>query len=136
MAKATITASMEMPRTAVNSTSPDLSGKASSTLMSGFDPKTVVHTARKDQARDVRIFDELVASFEDLRAEMGDDLQRWTNAAGRPRIGFRRTGTLAFLTESEDSDDFGEAVSWMRDRLDRLASTFNPKLQARLADEW
>ena len=91
--------------------------------------------ARKDQVRDVRIFDELVASFEDLRAEMGDDLQHWTNAAGRPRIGFRRTGTLAFLTESEDSDDFGEAVSWMRDRLDRLVSTFNPKLQARLADE-
>ena len=92
-------------------------------------------TARKDQVRDVRIFDELVASFEDLRVELGDELQLWTNAAGRPRIGFWRTGSLAYLSGNEEGDDFGEAVSWMRDRLDRLVSTLNPKLQGRLADE-
>ena len=92
-------------------------------------------TARKDQARDVRIFDELAASFEDLRAEMGDDLQHWTNAAGRPRIGFRRPGGLAFLSHDEGSSDFRDAVSWMRDRLDRLVSTLNPKLQSRLTDD-
>ena len=92
-------------------------------------------TARKDQARDVRIFDELAVSFEELRAEMGDDLQHWTNAAGRPRIGFRRPGGLAFLSHNEESSDFRDAVSWMRDRLDRLVSTLNPKLQARLADD-
>ena len=92
-------------------------------------------TARKDQARDVRIFDELTVSFEELRAEMGDDLQHWTNAAGRPRIGFRRPGGLAFLSHHEESSDFCDAVSWMRDRLDRLVSTLNPKLQARLADD-
>ena len=92
-------------------------------------------TARKNQARDVRIFDELAVSFEELRAEMGDDLQHWTNAAGRPRIGFRRPGGLAFLSHNEESSDFRDAVSWMRDRLDRLVSTLNPKLQARLADD-
>ena len=92
-------------------------------------------TARKDQVRDVRIFDELAMSFEDLRAEMGDDLQYWTNAAGRPRIGFRRPGGLAFLSHDEGSSDFRDAVSWMRDRLDRLVSTLNPMLQARLADD-
>ena len=92
-------------------------------------------TARKDQVRDVRIFDELVASLEELKAEMGDDLQLWTNAAGRPRIGFRRTGSLAYLSGNQESDDFREAVSWMRDRLDRLVSTLNPKLQERLADD-
>ena len=92
-------------------------------------------TARKDQARDVRIFDELAVSFEELRGEMGDDLQHWTNAAGRPRIGFRRPGGLAFLSHNEESSDFCDAVSWMRDRLDRLVSTLNPKLQARLADD-
>ena len=92
-------------------------------------------TARKDQARDVRIFDELAVSFKELRAEMGDDLQHWTNAAGRPRIGFRRPGGLAFLSHNEESSDFRDAVSWMRERLDRLVSTLNPKLQARLADD-
>ena len=92
-------------------------------------------TARKDQARDVRIFDELAVSFEDLRAEMGDDLQHWTNAAGRPRIGFRRPDGLAFLSHDVESSDFRDAVSWMRSRLDRLVSTLNPKLQARLADD-
>lgn len=92
-------------------------------------------TARKDQVRDVRIFDELVASFEELKVEMGDDLQHWTNAAGRPRIGFRRTGGLAFLRGNEGNDEFDEAVSWMRDRIDRLVSTLNPKLQGRLAEE-
>ena len=91
--------------------------------------------ARKDQVRDVRIFDQLAVSFEELRAEMGDDLQHWTNAAGRPRIGFRRPGGLAFMSHNEESSDFCDAVSWMRDHLDRLVSTLNPKLQARLADD-
>ena len=52
-------------------------------------------TARKDQARDVRIFDELVACFENLQAEMGDDLQHWTNAAG-PGSGFGVRATWRF----------------------------------------
>ena len=51
-------------------------------------------TERKDQARDVRIFDELAVSFEELRAEMGDDLQHWTNAAGRPWL--QATGRPGF----------------------------------------
>lgn len=92
-------------------------------------------TVRKDQVRDVRIFDELVASFAELQAEMGDDLQHWTNAAGRPRIGFRRTGGLAFLSDDKEGTEFGEATSWMRHRLDRLVSTLNPRLQARLAED-
>ena len=66
---------------------------------------------------------------------MGDALQHWTNAAGRPRIGFKQPGDLAFLSHNEESSDFRDAVSWMRDRLDRLVSTLNPKLQARLDDD-
>lgn len=80
-------------------------------------------TVRRDQARDARVFDEMVESVVELRTEMGDDFEHWTNPAGRPRIGFRRTGSLAFLSEHEGNDDFDEAVSWMQRRLDLLVSS-------------
>ena len=66
-----------------------------------------------------------------------EDLQQWTNAAGQPRIGFRRRGSLAFLAGNQDSvgtqdsEDFNAAVSWMRQCLDRLVSTLNPSTVAR-----
>ena len=91
--------------------------------------------ARRDQNHAVRIFDELSSSLEDLQQEIGDDLEQWNNPAGRPRIGFRRRGNLAFLSESEDSADFQNAVTWMRQHLDRLVSTLQTRLQAMLAAE-
>ena len=90
--------------------------------------------ARKDQPRAVRIFEELVASFAELQREMGDDLAHWQNAAGRPRIGFRRHGSLAFLAEGKESADFQTVVEWMRERLNFLVSTLHPRLQAMLAN--
>ena len=91
--------------------------------------------ARIDQPRAVRIFEQLVASFEELRCQMGDELEHWQNAAGRPRIGFRRHGSLAFLSEGEGSEAFREAVEWMRVHLNFLVSALHPRLQAMLAEE-
>ena len=90
---------------------------------------------RRDQTRAVRIFDQLVESFAELQSETGGELEHWEDSAGRPRIGFRKHGSLAFLTESEESDAFREAVAWMRKHLDVLVSTLHPRLQAMLAEE-
>ena len=87
---------------------------------------------RRDQTRAVRILDELSSSFEELQREIGSDLEQWKIRTGRPRIGFRRRGKLAFLAESEDSADFQDAVAWMRQHLDRLVSTLHPRLQEML----
>lgn len=91
--------------------------------------------ARRDQTRAVRIFDQLVESFAELQSETGSELERWENRAGRPRIGFRKHSSLAFLTASEESEDFLEAVEWMRKHLNLLVSTLHPRLQAMLAEE-
>ena len=91
--------------------------------------------ARRDQPRAVRIFDELSSSLDELRQEIGSDLEQWNNPAGRPRIGFHRQGDMTFLAESEDSADFQDAVAWMREHLNRLVSTLHPRLQAMLAEE-
>ena len=91
--------------------------------------------ARRDQPRAVRVFEQLVTSFEELKSQMGNELEHWRNAAGRPRIGFRRPGSLAFLAEGEESVDFRETVEWMQERLNFLVSTLHPRLQAMLADE-
>ncbi len=91
--------------------------------------------ARRDQPRAVRIFDELSSSLDELRQEIGSDLEQWNNPAGRPRIGFSRRSNLGFLSESNDSADFQDAVTWMREHLNRLVSTLHPRLQAMLAEE-
>ena len=91
--------------------------------------------ARRDQNHAVRIFDELSWSLEELQQEISNDLEQWNNPAGRPRIGFRWSGSLAFLSENEDSADFQNAVTWMRQHLDRLVSTLQPRLQRMLATE-
>ena len=89
---------------------------------------------RKDHEREVRIFNELVESLDELRQVL-PGLEQWTDhRSGRPRIGFRRHGSLAFLAESEESENFKEAVTWMREHLNRLVSELNPRLQARLKD--
>ena len=91
--------------------------------------------ARIDQLRAVRIFDQLVESFTELQSEMGAELEHWQNPAGRPRIGFWRQSSLAFLAGGHESEEFREAVSWMREHLNRLVSNLNPRLQTMLADE-
>lgn len=92
-------------------------------------------TPRKDHEREVRIFDELAESLDELRLGM-PGLEQWNDPnSGRPRIGFRRQGSLAFLSESVESEGFCDALAWMRDHLNRLVSELNPRLQASLKDE-
>ena len=92
-------------------------------------------TDRRDQARSIRILDELSASFENLQWGMGNNLEQWATRAGRPRIGFRRRGSLRFLAEGEDNADFQDAVAWMKHHLNVLVSTLYPRLQTMLDDE-
>ena len=91
-------------------------------------------TCRKDIPTAVRVYEDVEASFEELRREIGDDLISWINPAGRPRIGFRRKARLAFLAGSEDTSDFDDAVAWIRDRLDRLVSALHPRLKDLLSE--
>ena len=65
---------------------------------------------------------------------MGNDLEFWHNETGRPRIGFTRPTTLPFVDDGP-SGIFEEAVTWMRDRLDRLVSTLHPRLTEMLYGE-
>ena len=91
--------------------------------------------ARRDQSRAVRIFDEIVSSLDELKPEMGEELEIWNNAQGRPRLGFRRQGSLSFLAGGESSDSYAEAVSWMRHQLNRLVSGLHPRIQSMLDDD-
>ena len=63
---------------------------------------------------------------------MGDDLDTW-DENGRPRLGFRRKGNLAFLSADGEDEAFAQAVAWMRERLDRLVSALHPRLQRMIA---
>ena len=91
-------------------------------------------TCRKDIPYAVRIYEEIEASLEELRGEMGADLDRWVNDAGRPRVGFRRQTKLTLQSDDGTSEDFREAVSWMRDHLNVLVSTLHPRLQRMISD--
>ena len=74
-----------------------------------------------------------------LRGTAGGDGRRppALDQRGRPpQDRLQATGRPGFsVVITRRADDFRDAVSWMRDRLDRLVSTLNPKLQARLADD-
>ncbi len=89
---------------------------------------------RKGQLREGRIHERLRDSVEELRREAGDDLRVWNNSVGRPRIGFHRKTSLPFPADGDDSREFDEAVGWMRDRLDKLVSTLNPRLQRMMSE--
>ena len=80
----------------------------------------------------IRIYAEIERAIDELRPELGEDVQKWTHQAGRPRIGFWRE--TSFPLADSDSDEFREAVGWMRERLDRLVSTLHPRLR-RMIDE-
>ena len=81
----------------------------------------------------VRIYAEIEGVIDELRPELGEDVKKWTNQAGRPRIGFRRE-TRFPLPNDTNSGEFRAAVEWMRQRLDRLVSTLHPRLR-RMIDE-
>ena len=91
-------------------------------------------TVRRGQTREIRIFNELIESFNELSDVMDNELEHWQQDE-RPRIGFRRNGGLAFLAQDEESEEYSQAVTWMREHLNRLVSTINPRLQAMLADD-
>lgn len=82
-----------------------------------------------------RIFKELLASIDELREQMGDDLEHWTGASNRPRIGFRFQKNLAFLSATDEDQNYCEAVRWMINRLDTLVSTLNPRILALLTND-
>ena len=91
--------------------------------------------ARKDQSQAVRIFDELASSLDELKTELGEDLELWNNPSGRPRIGFRKQMSLSFLAGSGSGDDYAESVLWMRHHLNRLVSGLHPRIQSMLAND-
>ena len=82
---------------------------------------------RKGIERAERIYDALSGSVE-VREELGGGLETWENKNGRPRLGFRRPGGI-------EGEEFGDAVAWMRDRLDLLVSTLHPCIQRMIRDE-
>ncbi len=87
-------------------------------------------TCRKGIEQAERIYHQLLGELNPLKAELGEDLDHWTNPARRPRLGFNRTQRLPFPDDGEES--FDESVSWMRERLDLLVSVLNPRLQRAL----
>ena len=91
--------------------------------------------ARKDQSQAVRIFDEIVSSSDELKTELGEELEVWNNLQGRPRIGFRRQGSLSFLVGSDSDDEYAKSVSWMQYHLNRLVTGLHPRIQSMLADD-
>ena len=88
-------------------------------------------SCRKDVKDAIRIFAEIEASLEELRGELGDDVESWIRQ-GRPRIGFQRE-TRFPLPDDDESEEFRAAVAWMRDHLDRLVSTLHPLLRRKIA---
>lgn len=90
-------------------------------------------SVRKDYAREVRVFEGLKNLLDELPEF--EAMEFWENATGLPRIGFHRGGSLAFLSQDEESKEFSQAVIWMREHLNRLVSTLHPRLQSMLADD-
>ena len=85
-------------------------------------------TCRKN-TREVRIFEELQdKKFGEIQAELGEELEHWQESK-RQRIGFRRDMKGDFFIQSEDCEDYRNAISWMRSRLDCLVSGLSPRLQ-------
>ena len=90
-------------------------------------------TCRKDIVQAERIFSELAANFDELRDELGDELQRWENESKRPRIGFQFDESIGIESGQGEGTSFNESVAWMRKNLDRLVSSLHPRLQKMLA---
>ena len=89
-------------------------------------------TRRRETEPGAGVYEEVVRSFDELREELGDDLEHWERS-GRPRIGFTRPTRFPFPLEGAASGEFQDAVEWMRDKLDLLVSTLHPKLQTMIS---
>ena len=85
-------------------------------------------TCRKGIHPGVDVYLDVERSLDELRGELGDDLEHW-ELGGRPRIGFKRPTQFPLPPEGSTTGEFGDAVEWMRDRLDRLVSTLHSRLQ-------
>ena len=88
----------------------------------------------KNNPHAVHIYEQLWGAVDELREEMGDDLDRWVNKSGNPRIGFHRKDRLPFELP-EDSAEFLESVDWMQKKLDLLVSTLHPRLKGMLRNK-
>lgn len=101
--------------------------------------------ARAGCTREERIFDKTRAAVEDLRREMRppasdrdrpwDDLEEWRTPRGGACLGFRRECAPSLFESSEESEEFREAVAWMRDRGNRLVSVLHPRLRRMLVED-
>ena len=91
-------------------------------------------SVRKGRPRETRIYESILASFDEHREEIGEDLEYWNNPSDRPRIGFTKAGSLSFLAGDVKNEVYRESVSWMRSRLNHLVSHLHPKIQTMLAD--
>ena len=91
-------------------------------------------SVRKNYTREERIFEEITASIYDYKQIIGTELDRWENASDRPRIGFRLNCDTSFVSKDKESEDYVNAVSWMREHFNRLVSTLHPQLQKMLQE--
>ena len=114
--------------------------------MSGYGSAISCHlVARAGEAREARIFDEMRTAVGDLRREMRppaserdrpwDDLEEWRTARGGACLGFRRECTPSLFEVSDESEEFREAVAWMRDHGNRLVSVLHPRLRRMLGED-
>ena len=85
-------------------------------------------TCRKDVEEAVRIFEAVHSLLDELRDELGDEVESRTSSAGSPRIGFW-CETAFPLPDDNKREEFRVAVAWMRERLDLLVSTLHPRLR-------
>ena len=85
-------------------------------------------TCRKGIEHAVEAYEHVADSLDELREELAG-LRQWENSAGRPRIGFARRTSFPLSPDGGEHGEFGEAVAWMRDHLDRLVSTLHSSLQ-------
>ena len=92
-------------------------------------------SCRSGVAAAERTFEVIEGSMEDLREELGEDLECWNNQAGRPRLGFKSQTRFPFSVGERSSQAFEESVAWMRDHLDLLVSTLHPKLQQMISPD-
>ncbi len=63
-----------------------------------------------------------------------DDLEEWRTPRGGACLGFRRECTPSLFESSEESEEYREAVAWMRDRGNRLVSVLHPRLRRMFAE--
>lgn len=89
-------------------------------------------TCRKETEPGVGVFEEVARTLDELRGELGSDLEQW-ETSGRPRIGFTRPTRFPFPPKGAETGEFEDAVKWMRDRFDLLVSAFHPKLQTMIS---